>query len=68
MENNVMEKDTHAFTRRSNLIAEIKTKQKELMTNVLEQRDGRPNFLYEKERFIALSEHLPNCQLAHAAP
>lgn len=30
MENNVMEKDTQAFTGRSNLIVEIKTKQKEL--------------------------------------
>lgn len=30
MENNVMEKDTQAFTGRSNLTVEIKTKQKEL--------------------------------------
>lgn len=59
MENNTMEKDTQAFTRRSNLIVEIKTKQKELMINVLKQRDGRAYFLKEMERFIALSELIP---------
>ena len=68
MENNVMEKDTQVFTGRSNLTVEIKTKQKELMTNVLKRRDGRPYFLNEMERFTALSEQFPNCQLAHAAP
>lgn len=37
MENNVMEKDTQAFTSRSNFIVEIQTKQKVLMRNVPKQ-------------------------------
>lgn len=47
MENNVMEKDSQAFTSRSNFIVEIQTKQKVLMRNVPKQRDGRAYFSYE---------------------
>lgn len=59
MENNVMEKDTQAFTGRSNVTIEIKTKQKELMTNILRRRDSRAYFLNKTVKSIALSEFIP---------
>lgn len=68
MENNVMEKDTQAFTSRSNFIVEIQTKQKMLMRNVPKQRDGRAYFLYEIVLFFLFQTLFQNFQVAHAAP